>query len=180
MIKQNFRVRTAARQKLVQALYQWQLAGHNLSDIEQQFMEEQDMRRTDIAYFHDLLHAIPPLIQQLNTNLAPFLDREIEQLDPTERAILWLGCYELQNCAEVPFKVVINECVELAKKFGADDSFRYINGVLDKLAYHLANPSQPVNQANKKISPRLQLVPEELPLETAKPRRFATTLSLKK
>ncbi|WP_353570161.1 transcription antitermination factor NusB [Candidatus Albibeggiatoa sp. nov. BB20] len=179
MIKNIFQARTAARQKLVQALYQWQLAGHNIRDIENQFMDGQDMRKADLEYFHQLLHNIPPMIKQLDEMLLPFLDRDQEQLDPTERAILWLGCYELKQCPDIPFRVAINESVELAKKFGADDSFKYINGVLDKLAQHLSNPSQPLPKVTKKVAAARVIAKPSQPLKD-KPKKTTTTLSLKK
>ncbi len=175
MMKNIFQARTVARQKLVQALYQWQLAGHNIRDIENQFMDEQDMRRADLEYFHLLLHNIPPMIKQLDEALLPFLDRELTQLDPTEHAILWLGCYELKQCPDIPFRVAINESVELAKKFGADDSFKYINGVLDQLAHHLNNPEQPLPKISKKVSARMVTKSPQVD----KPKK-TTTLSLKK
>ncbi|MCV6637672.1 transcription antitermination factor NusB [Candidatus Albibeggiatoa sp. nov. NOAA] len=180
MMKNIFQARTAARQKLVQALYQWQLAGHNIRDIENQFMDGQDMRKADLEYFHLLLHNIPPMIKQLDETLLPFLDRELEQLDPTERAILWLGCYELKQCPDIPFRVAINESVELAKKFGADDSFKYINGVLDKLAYHLSNPSQPLPKITKKVAATTRVVAKPSEPAKEKPKKTTTTLSLKK
>ena len=179
MMKNIFQARTAARQKLVQALYQWQLAGHNIRDIENQFMDGQDMRKADLEYFHLLLHNIPPMIKQLDETLLPFLDRELEQLDPTERAILWLGCYELKQCPDIPFRVAINESVELAKKFGADDSFKYINGVLDKLAQHLQNPAQPLPKVMKKVAVTRTVTKPTTPQPTDKPKK-TTTLSLKK
>ncbi|MDM8558059.1 transcription antitermination factor NusB [Candidatus Parabeggiatoa sp. HSG14] len=128
--------RSAARQRVLQALYQWQLTALDTQLIESQFLEEQDMQKADVSYFKLLLHGIPPQINELDTMFAPFLDRNTTQLDPIELAILRIGCYELKNCPKVPFKVVINEAVELAKKFGADKSHKYVNGVLDKLAHH--------------------------------------------
>ncbi|MEK7990742.1 MAG: transcription antitermination factor NusB [Thiotrichaceae bacterium] len=179
MMKNIFQARTTARQKLVQALYQWQLAGHNIRDIEDQFMDGQDMRKADLEYFHQLLHNIPPMIKQLDEALFPFLDREQGQLDPTERAILWLGCYELKQCPDIPFRVAINESVELAKKFGADDSFKYINGVLDKLAQHLSNPTQPLPKVIKKVAAARMTKPKTVTNPTDNPKK-TTTLSLKK
>jgi N utilization substance protein B len=142
--------RSLARQRLVQALYQWQLTGHSVQTIEAQFLaeveEDMDMGNVDRNYFHALLYAIPKCIDQLDTALTPWLDRQPKLLDPTERAILWVGCYELLHCSrEVPWRVVINEGVELAKLFGAEKSHKYVNGILDKLAHslHKSPPKAP-------------------------------------
>ncbi len=130
--------RSFARQRALQALYQWSLAGQDIQTIEQQFMSEQPMDRVDVDYFRQLLHGIPRCIEALDQAVEPLLDRSIAQLDPVEHTILWIGCYELQHHKEVPWRVVINEGVELAKKFGATESYKYINGVLDKLAKKFA------------------------------------------
>jgi N utilization substance protein B len=129
--------RTAARERVLQALYQWQLTSQSIQMIESQFLTEHNMKKVDIAYFQLLLQGIPQQINQLDTAIIPFLDRNINQIDPVELAILRIGCYELIHCPDVPFRVVINEAVELAKKFGADKSHKYINGVLDKLTRSL-------------------------------------------
>jgi len=140
MTVKNFspQARHAARQHIVQALYQWQLTGHNVEEIEFQFLTEKDMEmdKADIPYFQRVLHGILSKIGFLDKQIVPFLDRDFEQLDPIERAILWLGCYELRFCPDVPWRVVINESVELAKVFGASESHKYINGILDKIAHH--------------------------------------------
>jgi N utilization substance protein B len=132
------KARSKARQRVLQALYQWQLTGQD-KDIEfilQQFLDEEDMRKVDLSYFDSLLRNIHQVVNKLDTAFAPFLDRSISQLDPIELAILRIGCYELNYCPDLPFKVVINEAVELAKKFGAEKSHKYVNGILDKLAHH--------------------------------------------
>jgi transcription antitermination protein NusB len=147
------KARHIARQRVLQALYQWQLTKQEIQFIESQFLEEStfsktqdsldepdlseepDMQQADISYFKKLLHSIPQKISELDKLFTPFLDRKITQLDPVELAILRIGCYELIYCSDIPFKVVINEGVELAKLFGAEQSHKYINGVLDKLAH---------------------------------------------
>jgi transcription antitermination protein NusB len=134
--------RSAARQRTLQALYQWQFTGQATQVIETQFLEEQEMSKVDIPYFQKLLHNIPKYVNQLDAAFTPFLDRHIAQLDPIELAILRIGCYELTYCQDVPFKVVINEAVELAKRFGAEQSHKYINGILDKLAHHQLKTNQ--------------------------------------
>jgi len=135
-MKQKFspKARSAARQRALQALYQWQLTQQDIQLINTQFLEEQEMGKVDIPYFKKLLHDIPQQLEQLDTAFTPFLDRSLTQLDPVELTILRIGCYELTYCPKIPFKVVINEAVELAKKFGAEKSHKYINGILDKLA----------------------------------------------
>lgn len=128
------RERTMARRRAVQALYQWQQVGQDLAEIELQFLTEQEMDRVDVEYFKELLHAVPKHLEEVDQLLQPLLDRNIEAVDSVERAILRLGAYELKHRLEIPYRVVINEAIELAKTFGAEQSHRYINGVLDKLA----------------------------------------------
>jgi len=131
------RARSLARQRAMQALYQWQMTGQNPLDIERQFMEEQDMKKVDTKYFQELLNTIPLQLEELDGYSAAVLDRGIEQVDPIERAILRIGVYELKHRIDIPYRVVINEAVELAKTFGAEQGHRYINGILDKVAQQL-------------------------------------------
>jgi len=126
--------RTLARQRALQALYQWRLGSQSLVLIEEQFFAEEDMQGVDLPYFQQLLHQIPKQAKELDEKLEPLLDRPLRRLDPVEHAALHIGLYELQACLEVPWKVVINEAVELAKRFGAEQSHKYINGILDKAA----------------------------------------------
>lgn len=128
------RRRTRARRRALQALYQWQMAGQDLVAIEAQFQEEMDMGAVDIDLFREILHGVPAKVDALDANFGPLLDRPQQQLDPIERAILRMGTYELEARIDIPYRVVINEAVELAKQFGAEQSHRYINGVLDKVA----------------------------------------------
>jgi len=125
--------RSYARQRAMQALYQWQLTRQDLQTIETQFMHHQEMDRVDVAYFTRLLHDIPQQISELDALYTPSLDRPVAQLDPVERAILWIGSYELTR-DEVPWRVAIDESVGLAKKFGAEQSYKYINSILDGVA----------------------------------------------
>ncbi|MEJ1296789.1 MAG: transcription antitermination factor NusB [Candidatus Sedimenticola sp. (ex Thyasira tokunagai)] len=126
--------RSQARHHAVQAVYQWQVTGQDIRDIHNQFLSEQDTGTFELDYFDALLHGIPNHLSELDEKLAPCLDRSIESVDPVERAILRLGAFELLHQLEVPYRVVINEAVELAKVFGAEQGHRYVNGVLDKLA----------------------------------------------
>lgn len=129
--------RRKARRFVVQALYQWQLSGTVLADIEAQFRAANDMRKVDREYFHELLHGVPARLSELDGALSPCLDRPVAELSQVEKAILRLGAFELLARQEVPWRVVINEGIELARMFGAEDSFKYVNGVLDKLARRL-------------------------------------------
>ena len=126
--------RTRARHRILQALYQWELTQHDLHDIEKHFHEDQDMRRVDIEYFKELLHEIPKQKETIDAKLEPLLDRPIDQLDPIEINILRIAAYELIKRIDIPYKAIINEAVELAKAFGAEDSHKYINGVVDRIA----------------------------------------------
>jgi N utilization substance protein B len=126
--------RSQARHHAVQAIYQWQMTGQNISDIDNQFLIEQDLNSFEVPYFKDLLHGVPANLTELDEQLRPCLDRAIESVDPVERAILRLGAFELAHHPEVPYRVVINEAVDLAKVFGAEKGHKYVNGVLDKLA----------------------------------------------
>lgn len=126
--------RRKARHYALQALYQWQIAGQRLNEIEAQFLTDYDMHNVDTEFFHDLVHHIPAQVGELQDLFAIHLDRKLDELDPIELSLLRMGSYELLRRIDVPYKVVINETVNLAKRFGATDSYRYINGVLDKVA----------------------------------------------
>ncbi len=129
--------RRKARHYGMQALYQWTMAGAALTDIEAEFRSEYDFSHVDLEYFQALLHGIPSQVDELEAVFEPLLDRKLTELDPIERTLLRMGTYELRERLDVPYKVVINEAVALAKKFGATDSHKYINGVLDKAAREL-------------------------------------------
>ncbi|MCB1722810.1 MAG: transcription antitermination factor NusB [Gammaproteobacteria bacterium] len=128
------RQRSRSRSLAIQALYQWQIAGQDVGAIINHFMVEQDARKFDSDYFAELVRAVPTRLDELDAALAPCVDRALESVDPVERAILRMGAYELIEHPEIPYRVVINEAVELAKTFGAEQGHRYVNGVLDKAA----------------------------------------------
>ena len=128
--------RKRARDLLVQALYQWQLSGSDVEQIEAEFRADNG-NKTDWDFFHHAFSHITGHADQLEALFRPWLDREAGQLDPIETGILYLGVFELSQRIDVPYRVVINECVELAKKYGATESHKYINGVLDKAARQL-------------------------------------------
>lgn len=134
MSKATPAARRKARHYLVQALYQWQLAGANLAQIEAEFRADHDMKKVDVEYFHNILHGVPKEKSVIDEKLSPLLDRRIDEMTPVELAILRLSAYEMLFRIDVPYRVVINEAVELTKTFGATDGHKFINGVLDKLA----------------------------------------------
>lgn len=127
--------RTMARRNAVQALYQWQITHVDLSEIERQFVEEHGLGKADPGYFSELLHTIPARLDEIDRALVEFSDRGVEEIDPVERAVLRIGCYELMFRPDVPYRVALNEGVNLAKAFGAAHSHKYINGILDKIAH---------------------------------------------
>jgi N utilization substance protein B len=129
--------RRKARHFGLQALYQWTLSGASAREIEAEFRVDNDFQHTDGEYFSAVLKGVVGDVEALEALFEPFLDRRLDELDPIERNLLRLGTFELRDRIDVPYKVVINEAVSLAKKFGATDSHRYINGVLDKLAKEL-------------------------------------------
>ena len=129
--------RRKARHFGLQALYQWTLSGASAADIEAEFRIDNDFQHTDGEYFSAVLKGVVGDVDALEALFSPVLDRKLGELDPIERNLLRLGTFELRDRIDVPYKVVINEAVALAKKFGATDSHRYINGVLDKVARDL-------------------------------------------
>lgn len=131
------KARSKARRNAVQALYQWQLTGADVSAIEEQFLVEHDMENVDVDYFRELLHEVPLHLHELDDHIIEYLDRPIDEVDPVERAILRMSTYELELRLDVPYKVVINEGVEMAKIFGAEHGHKYVNGILDRVAHKL-------------------------------------------
>ncbi len=126
--------RRKARQLLVQALYQWQVSGSDISSIEAEFHTDNNMSKVDTEFFGELLHGIPGRLDEIDGVYESHLDRKSQDLDPVSRALLRMGTYELSFRVDVPYKVAINEAVNLAKKFGPTDAYKYINGILDKVA----------------------------------------------
>ena len=126
--------RSRARRAALQALYQWQMTDDPPQTIAAQFREDPSWQRIDEPLFDALVHGVPENLAALDAHLSPILDRPVAQVDAVERAILRMGAFELTRNDEVPWRVVINECVELAREFGAEQSHRYINGILDNLA----------------------------------------------
>ncbi|MDE4033149.1 transcription antitermination factor NusB [Glaesserella parasuis] len=126
--------RRRARECAVQALYSWYISQNNIEQVELAFVADQDMQGVDMPYFRKLLRGTVENVDAIDDILRPYLDRADNELDPIERTILRLAGYELKFELDVPYKVAINEAIEVAKVFGSDDSHKYVNGVLDKLA----------------------------------------------
>lgn len=136
------RGRHGARRLLLQALYQQQVAAHDAAELRSQFTDREEFAKIDRTYFLALLDEILDALAALDQTIEKAADRPIAQLDPVERAVLWIGVAELRFHPDVPAKVVIDEAVQLAKEFGAQDSYRYVNAVLDALAEECRGPFQ--------------------------------------
>ena len=130
----NFKARHKSRRYALQALYGWSMTGNNLTEVEHYFLAGKNLTKIDVDYFHALLHKIPQQLEQIDALLAPHVSRALAEIDPIELMILRIATYELQAHIDVPYKVIINEAVELSKVFGATDSHKFINGIVDKIA----------------------------------------------
>jgi N utilization substance protein B len=126
--------RSRARRRALQAVYAWQMSGASAREVIAQFAHEQAHEVADLEYFEDLVLGVDKHCEELDVALAPFLDRDIEQVDPIERAVLRIAAYELRQRRDVPYRVVINEAIETVKRFGAEHGHTYVNGVLDHAA----------------------------------------------
>ncbi|HGJ5883718.1 MULTISPECIES: transcription antitermination factor NusB [unclassified Arsenophonus] len=125
--------RHRARECAVQAIYSWQLSGNSIADVEVEFLSEQDMSDVDVTYFRELLNGVSTHVLELDKKMAPYLSRQLGELGQVEKAVLRLAMFELCYRDDVPYKVAINEAIELAKVFGAEESHKFINGALDKV-----------------------------------------------
>jgi N utilization substance protein B len=132
--KQSISGKRRARKLALQALYQWSMSGHELPEIEAQFRAINNMEKVDTEYFCRLIYGVPKHLEILESSLVPFIDRPIESLNPVELSVLRLGAFELFYCPEIPYRVVLDESISLAKEFGSQDGHRYVNGVLNSLA----------------------------------------------
>ena len=135
--------RSRARRAALQAIYQWQMTAQELEIIVAQFREEKSWRSIDEDLFSSHLFGVATNVAMLDDHLQPILDRPVAQLDGVERAILRMGAFELTHRQDIPWRVVINECVELAREFGAEQSHKYVNGILDKLARRTRDDARP-------------------------------------
>jgi N utilization substance protein B len=130
----RFGPRKRARRRALQAIYQWQITRQDAGEILRQFREVQDLSQVDEAYFEQLLLCVIKQEDRLDKALEPFLDRPMDQVDVMERVVLMIGAWELLDCPEMPYRVVLDESIDLARRFGSEQGHSYINAVLDKLA----------------------------------------------
>ena len=145
----SLRPRVRARRSAVQALYQWFLTEGPMTGIISEFeLERRELKKADGDYFRDILSGISANSEAIRDALVPFLDRNLQELDPVTRSVLYLGMYELIYQPAVPLRVILNESVELARMFGAEDSYKYINGVLDQAAQQLRPEGEGVRSHN--------------------------------
>jgi len=128
------RARSLSRKLAMQALYQWQLTGQSAAELRNQFAADEGFADADEEYFGELLDGVTGDVATLDAELGGLIDRPVAQLDPVERAVLLIGLFELARRLDVPFRVVINEGVELAKRFGATEGHKFVNAVLDRAA----------------------------------------------
>ena len=129
--------RRLARRKALQAIYQWDMADHDVSEVIRQFESFQDMEKADTEYFHSLVRGVCLDVDRLDAHIATHMPRNIDEVDPIERSALRLACCEFLDHLEVPYRVVINEAIDLTKMFGAEQGHKFVNGVLDQLAREL-------------------------------------------
>ena len=129
--------RTRARRLALQGLYEWQVSDNKPAEIETQYLIEKQTGNVDVGYFRELIRKIPLHCEELDGHIAPLISRPLDEVDLVELAVLRLGTYELLFHPEVPYRVVINEAVELTKMFGADQGHRFVNGIMDRLAASL-------------------------------------------
>ncbi|MEO7013895.1 MAG: transcription antitermination factor NusB [Dokdonella sp.] len=126
--------RSRSRRRALQAIYAWQVGGNRMIQVIEQFRHEQDMEIADLEYFEDLLRGVEKNLAELDAGIRTYIDREIVEVDPIERAVMRIAAYEMRYRPDVPYRVIINEALEVTKRFGADQGHTYVNGVLDKLA----------------------------------------------
>lgn len=130
-------LRTRARRRALQALYAWQISGYPMHQVEQQFAHEQAEETADLDYFHAIIFGVEDGRAALDCELSQHVDRDIEQIDVIERAVLRIAAWELMHRIDTPYRVILNEALELAKRFGGEQGHAYVNGVLDPLAARL-------------------------------------------
>lgn len=133
----NPTARRNARYYALQAMYQWQVSDTPINQLETEFLIHQIKKKIDLDYFKELINNVPKQQPELDNHMLPFLKRPIHELDPIELAILRLGIYELANRLDIPYRVSINESLELTKKFGSIEGYKFVNGILDQVAKRL-------------------------------------------
>ena len=129
--------RSRAREFTLQALYQYLVGKNEASDIDHFTRDLSGFHKADAAHYNTLLHGCVAQATELDAQIAPLLDRKLAEISPIEHAVMWIGVYEFRHCLDVPWRVVLNECIELAKEFGGTDGHKYVNGVLNGLAPQL-------------------------------------------
>ncbi len=144
--------RTRAREFALQALYQYLVGRNDAADIDAFTRDLTGFHKADSVHYDALLHGCVAQGEALDAALTPHLDRPLAELSPIEHAVLWIGCYEFMHCIDVPWRVVINECIELAKSFGGTDGHKYVNGVLNPLARDLRGAEVARDEARGKTS----------------------------
>lgn len=138
--------RRRSREFAVQGLYQWIVSREDVGAIEAHLADAPGFDKADREHFRGLLHGVVKAIEPLHAAIAPHIDRRLEELSPVEHATLLVAAYELAHHPEIPYRVVINEAVELAKTFGGTDGYKYVNGVLDRVASRLRPAEAPVRR----------------------------------
>lgn len=124
--------RSKARELALQALYSWLMSGNSIKQIELNIATTNDMKKADMPYFQEILAGVTGDVEKIDSTIKPYLGRLPEELDPIEKSILRLATFELLERFDTPYKVIINEAIELAKSYGAEESHKFINGALDK------------------------------------------------
>ncbi|GBE07570.1 hypothetical protein BMS3Bbin11_01838 [bacterium BMS3Bbin11] len=138
--------RHLARRAAIQALYQWEMTQQPRLEIEKYFLADDRLKKTDNAYFQELIREIPRLVEDIDSSLLPYIDRDIALIDPIEKAVLRLAAYELIHHAEIPYRVVLNEAIELSRTYGSDNGYRFVNGILDKMGAEVRSIEAAANQ----------------------------------
>lgn len=134
----NPTARRNARYYALQALYQWQIAQTPISEIETDFLIQHIRKKnTDRDFFRELVQSVPKIVDELDHEMEPFLSRSLQELDPVELTILRLGIYELLHRPDIPYRVSINESLELTKQFGSVEGYKFVNGILDQVAHKI-------------------------------------------
>jgi transcription antitermination protein NusB len=129
--------RTRARGFALQALYQFMVGGNPADEVDTFTRDLSGFHKADALHFDALLHGCVQQAAELDARILPLLDRQLSELSPVEHAVLWIGAYELQHCVDIPWRVVLNESIDLAKEFGGTDGYKYVNAVLNQLALQL-------------------------------------------
>jgi N utilization substance protein B len=165
--------RRRSREFALQALYQWQIAGQSASELEKQYADAEGFAKADPALFSVLVKGVLKAAGPLGEQLTSHLDRGWEEVSPVERAILLLGAYELVSMPETPYRVILNEAIELAKSFGGTDGHKYVNGILDKLAAVVR--ADEISLQSTAAAPRPRRASKPTASVTVKPRRTVKT-----